>query len=200
MDALPTKTYEALAAAVRAEVVAYVRTLAGAPTWCEGPLEALVVALPVRIKRQLGRKNGLFAYRRTPLAPGAAPPGLRQLNLRPDHEGAIEIAMYVRNCKSPEAFRATLLHEWAHALVHWVHGPHAERDLHGPLWVATAKALGLPDPRPYTTHDDNDYWVAFRCACPDQSENRTTYAKARRIRNGACYRCGRCKARIELAA
>lgn len=190
MEALPTKTYEALAAAVRSEVLLHVRTLHGTQTWCQA-LEDLVAALPVNVVRRLSRKNGVFRSR-CPAEPLM------------DLAGAIAIDMYVRNCKSPEAFRKTLLHEWAHALVHWVHGPHAEHAEHGPIWAATAKALGLEDPKACTTHDDNDYYVSFRCACADQGNNRMSYAKARKIkaalRRGARFRCGRCSTPIELAA
>ncbi len=55
-----------------------------------------------------------------------------------------EIRMNMRQCVGPETFKATLLHEFAHALVHWEFAGEDVGGHHGLRWQWWMKQLGQP--------------------------------------------------------
>lgn len=55
------------------------------------------------------------------------------------------ITMNARVCHTPERFTKTLIHEFAHALDHWVNGDAAGG--HGETWQAIMRQLGVAEPQ-----------------------------------------------------
>lgn len=56
--------------------------------------------------------------------------------------GLGRVTVYPRQCRSPEKLEATLLHEFAHAVVHWMDPQGRETQDHGKLWQYVMLTLG----------------------------------------------------------
>lgn len=197
---LSRKEQLAIIEEVRARVRAYAIDMQAGPgawcvinegvvsTWCRDRVAVLVERVKVELKRHITRSAGVFRFTRT---------------TDPAMAYRCRIDIMPANARTAEQFRDTVIHEFAHALVYWVHGPDAERDDHGQKWVQTMKGLGVADPYPRCRGEaDPRYYVQVKCACPPSDNpalNRVRHTVAAKIRSGKMKaRCLKCMTYVEL--